>query len=200
MITATLSREATRTRNPRRRACPPVQTPLTNVRPPFRLHPTEPENDEVALLARVRSGDEAAARSLILRLYPTVLRSVHCRLPARTACEDLVQTIFSKIFRNLGQFSGRVPLEHWVSRIAINTCLSQIQYEAIRPELRMSDLSEEEEAVVQQLATDAADTLPAQGKNVRDVLNRLLSDLKPEERLVITLLHLEERVPPRSAS
>ena len=35
--------------------------------------------------------------------------------------------IFIKIFQKLSQFSGKVPLEHWVSRVAINTCLNQIQ-------------------------------------------------------------------------
>ena len=60
--------------------------------------------------------------------------------------------IFIKVFQKLSQFSGKVPLEHWVSRIAINTCLTQIESERVRPELRHADLSEEEEAVVKNLA------------------------------------------------
>ena len=52
--------------------------------------------------------------------------------------------IFIKVFQKLSQFSGKVPLEHWVSRIAVNTCLNQIQWEKIRPELRHADLSVEE--------------------------------------------------------
>ena len=43
--------------------------------------------------------------------------------------EDLCQMIFIKVFQKLSQFSGKVPLEHWVSRIAVNTCLNQIESE-----------------------------------------------------------------------
>jgi RNA polymerase sigma-70 factor (ECF subfamily) len=84
-------------------------------------------------------------------------------------------------------------LEHWVSRIAINTCINQLKHEAVRPELRMSDLSEEEEAVVGHLASTNAD-LPGDRCNAaREVVDKLLARLKPEERTVITLLHLEEK-------
>lgn len=157
--------------------------------------PTESEavpNDS-AWLARVQAGDEAAARQLMERLLPTILKSVRRHLPRRTSEEDLVQTILIKVFTKLGQFSGTVPLEHWVSRIAVNTCLSQIQHEMVRPELRMSDLSEEEEAVIQHRAF-THDALPTdQNHCLREVMGKILARLTPDERRVITLLHLEER-------
>jgi RNA polymerase sigma-70 factor (ECF subfamily) len=100
--------------------------------------------------------------------------------------------IFIKIFQKLDQFSGKVPLEHWVSRIAINTCLNQIQSEKVRPELRHADLSEEEEAVVQNLAATAEELGPDQSLGARDLVDRLLVVLKPAERLVIDLLYLQQ--------
>ena len=59
--------------------------------------------------------------------------------------------IFIKVFQNLERFSGKVPLEHWVSRIAVNTCLNQIAFEKVRPEFRHADLSEQELAVVEDI-------------------------------------------------
>lgn len=157
--------------------------------------PPEPEAGptDVTWVARVQAGDEAAARQLMERLLPTILKSVRRHLPRRTSEEDLVQTILIKVFTKLGQFSGTVPLEHWVSRISVNTCLSQIQHEMVRPELRMSDLSEEEEAVIQQLAF-THDALPTdQSHCTREVMGKILARLTADERRVITLLHLEER-------
>jgi RNA polymerase sigma-70 factor (ECF subfamily) len=55
----------------------------------------------------------------------------------------LVQTVFMKVFANLDQYQGRVPVEHWVSRIAVNTCPNALKAEKARPELRWSDLSDE---------------------------------------------------------
>src|SRR5438046_5651654 len=82
---------------------------------------SEREIGDEAWIAKVRAGDEDAARALIQRLYPTVIKLIRCRLPRRTSEEDLAQTVFAKIFCKLDQFSGRVPLEHWVSRIVVNT-------------------------------------------------------------------------------
>jgi len=144
-------------------------------------------------IARVESGDEEAARAMVQRLYPTVMRSIRCHLPRRTSEEDLAQLVFSKIFNRLSSFSGAVPLEHWVSRITINTCLNQLKHEQRRPELRMADLSEDEEAVVQTLVSSGDDVRWEHRNAARELVEKLVSMLKPDERLVITLLHLDER-------
>jgi len=101
--------------------------------------------------------------------------------------------IFIKLFQKLSQFSGKVPLEHWVSRIAVNTCLNQIAAEKVRPELRHADLSEEEQAVVENLAATADELAPDQRLASRQLVEHLLELLKPVERLVIDLLYLQER-------
>ena len=145
------------------------------------------------LVAAVLENDEAAARELVHKLYPLVAKLVRCHRPARTAEEDLCQMIFIKILQNLPQFSGTVPLEHWVSRIAINTCLNQIQAEKARPELREADLSEEQAAVVRNLAATAEELAPDQSFASRQLVEHLMNALRPAERLVIDLLYLQQK-------
>jgi RNA polymerase sigma-70 factor (ECF subfamily) len=154
---------------------------------------TEPELDVAACVRRVRRRDEDAARQLLNHLYPLVMKLIRAHLPRRTSEEDLAQTVFMKIFSNLEQYSGTVPLEHWVSRITINTCLNQLRVEKVRPELRWSDLSEEESHVLETLASTRADLPPSDRIASRDLVSRLLETLNPDDRLVIQLLHLEER-------
>jgi RNA polymerase sigma-70 factor (ECF subfamily) len=101
--------------------------------------------------------------------------------------------IFIKIMQKLPQFSGKAPIEHWVSRIAINTCINQIQAEKARPELREADLSEEQAAVVQNLATTNDELAPDQSFASRQLVEHLMKALKPAERLVIDLLYLQQR-------
>jgi RNA polymerase sigma-70 factor, ECF subfamily len=149
--------------------------------------------DAGALVAAARRDDEAAAGELVRRLYPFVLKLVRAHRPRRTAEEDLCQMIFIKIFQKLSQFSSKVPLEHWVSRIAINTCINQIQAEKVRPEFRHADLSDDEVAVVQNLAATADELGPDRSFAARDLVERLLTALKPAERLVIDLLYLQQR-------
>lgn len=101
--------------------------------------------------------------------------------------------IFIKVLQNLSQYSGAVPLEHWVSRIAINTCLNQIAAEKARPELRRADLSEEQAAVLDNLALSTNELTPGERLATRDLVAHLLEGLKPAERLVIDLLYLQEK-------
>lgn len=145
------------------------------------------------LVAAVLRQDENAARELVRTLYPLVAKLVRAHRPVRSAEEDLCQMIFIKVMQKLSQFSGTVPLEHWVSRIAINTCINQIQAEKARPELREADLSEEQTAVVRNLAATADELAPGQSLASRELVEHLMDALKPAERLVIDLLYLQQR-------
>ena len=101
--------------------------------------------------------------------------------------------IFIKVFQKLSQFSGNVPLEHWVSRVAVNTCLNQIESERVRPEVRHADLSIEEQAVVENLASSSEELAPDQQFASRQLVEHLLAALKPVERLAVDLLYLQGR-------
>ena len=99
--------------------------------------------------------------------------------------------IFIKVFQKLSQFSGKVPLEHWVSRIAINTCINQIQAEKVRPEFRQADLSEEKSRSCKTWRP------PPRNSGRTTALPRAIWSsaplaLKPAERLVIDLLYLQK--------
>jgi RNA polymerase sigma-70 factor (ECF subfamily) len=98
--------------------------------------------------------------------------------------------VFIKVLSNIGQYSGKVPIEHWVSRIAINTCLNALKAESVRPEMRWSDLSVDQAALLEALAsTNEPD--PSGGAASRDLVETLLASLNPQDRLLITMLHLE---------
>lgn len=155
--------------------------------------PVREELNVPAAVRKARAGDEEAARQLLTHLYPLVLSVVRGHLPRRLSEEDLTQMVFMKMFTKLDQFSGTVPLEHWVSRIAVNTCLNALQAEKIRPEFRWADLSEEEEHLVQSLISTTGELDPDQSFGARDLVEKLLDTLKPAERMLLTMLHMEGR-------
>jgi RNA polymerase sigma factor (sigma-70 family) len=149
--------------------------------------------DVADCLARVRGQDQDAARSLVEHLYPTVIRIVRANLPRRAAEEELAQDIFVKMFQKLDQFRGDVPLEHWVSRIAVNHCLNAIRAQKSRPEWRMSDLSEEQAAALEAATADHShDPDPSLQTGARELVDRLLEALSPEDRLLIRMLEIED--------
>ena len=159
--------------------------------------PAESEFDTAACLARLRRPelplDEGAARELMQHLYPQVLRLVRSHLPRRTAEEDLCQVVFVKIFQRLDQYSGSVPLEHWVSRVTVNTCLHELAAEKVRPEVRWSELGENEARTIELLAAESNELPTDRQLAARELTERLLTHLAPADRLLMHWLHLEER-------
>ena len=144
------------------------------------------------LLARVREHDEAASRALVERLYPLVSRVVRANLPRRDEPEDLMQEVFLKMFSKLEQFRGEVPFEHWVSRIALTTCHDQLRRQKVRPELRWADMSEEEQFLLESVAT-AEEPSDADAPRALELLNRLLDQLPATDAWLLRQVELEQR-------
>jgi len=151
--------------------------------------------DLSACLEAVRQHDQEAARRLIEQLHPQVIRIVRSHLPRRMAEEDLAQEIFVKLFERLPQYVERpgVPFEHWLSRLAVRTCLDALRAERRRPEWRHADLSEDELTWLEHLVSDHVDPPAASAIGARDLVHTLLGGLSPADRLVITWLDLEQK-------
>lgn len=147
--------------------------------------------DVPACLARVRDNDEEAARLLVRHLQPLVTKIVRSHLPRRTEEEDLAQMVFVKVFKHLDQFSGQVPFEHWVSRIAVNTCLNELRAERCRPELRWADLSPEQAEVISKVVVNESEPDMTEQIAARDLARTMLETLPAKDRLLLTWLDLE---------
>ena len=145
------------------------------------------------LITRARNSDGAAAKEIVERLYPVVIRIVRNHLPRRESEEDLSQEIFLKIFAKLHQFRADMPFEHWVSRISVNTCIDHLRKQRNRPEYRWSDFSEDQQAILDNLKENASQPPEQSPEESRDLLTRLLLTLKPAERLIVQWLYLEEK-------
>jgi RNA polymerase sigma-70 factor (ECF subfamily) len=149
--------------------------------------------DVAACLDRVRQRDQIAARELVNHLYPLVIRIVRSHLPRRVAEEDLAQEVFLKMFTRLDQYKGAVAFTHWVSRIAVTTCIDQLRAQKRRPEFRWADLSEKETEVLDSVLTSESEVPANDAMAAHELVTKLLGQLKPEDRLVVQLLDLERR-------
>jgi len=149
--------------------------------------------DVESWLQRWKKGDEAAAAELIEHLYPLISKIVRTHLPRRDDEKDLVQEILMKTFSKLHQFKGDAPLSHWVSRLALTTCLDRLRAQKIRPEVRQADLTPEDSDLFEAewmtgSTRDAGDAIAA-----RDLVDKILAALSPEDRSLILMVDLEGR-------
>lgn len=136
--------------------------------------------------------DEDAARRLMEWLHPQVVRIVQNHLPRGMDAEDLVQEVFVQFFRTLDRYDPTRPLENWMSRLALNVCLKALRSRKRRPEWRWSDLSEGERMVVDSLLHASATDAP-QARDGLELLVKLMDSLSAQERMIMTLMHLEEK-------
>ncbi|HKQ38086.1 MAG TPA: sigma factor, partial [Verrucomicrobiae bacterium] len=96
-ISASVLERPARQKQPAARNQPPAQV-STNA---WAGTTAERPADIASCLRKIGQGNEDAARELIERLYPLVLKVVRAYLPRRASEEDLVQTVYMKVFANL---------------------------------------------------------------------------------------------------
>jgi RNA polymerase sigma-70 factor (ECF subfamily) len=146
-----------------------------------------------AWLERARSGDDEAARELIREHYGLVIKIVRGHLPRRMDEEDLAQMIFVKVFQKLDQYNGSAPLSHWISRVAVNTCLNELRSEKVRPELRWADLNEDEASALDRVLEQKEEASADEQSALRELATKLLATLSPIDKSILTMLDLEGR-------
>ena len=98
-----------------------------------------------------------------------------------------------KMFTRTQQYQGAVPFPHWVSRIAVTTCIDHLRAQKRKPEFRWADLSDKEAEVLDTVLTNDNDVAPDDAMAAHELVGKLLAQLKPEDQLVIRLLDLEQK-------
>lgn len=75
---------------------------------------------EAALIARCRTGEEAACAELVQAHQRMVFNLAYHLLGSQEEARDLSQEVFLRVFRTLGSFRGESALRTWIYRIVVN--------------------------------------------------------------------------------
>ena len=155
----------------------------------------DPPFDVAACLERVTRRDPEAARELIAHCHPLVVRLVRAHRLRSIGEEDLVQEVYLKMFSKLDRYEPRadVPFEHWLSRLTVRTCLDALRTEARRPQGHSAALSPAAEAWLESMRRADAPPPIDDVLAARELVEALLARLPAADRLVLTLLDVEER-------
>ena len=151
------------------------------------MEPTEAE-----LIAAVLRGDSASFEPLVQKYSPRLFATARRYARRESEVEDIVQEIWFKAFQKLRSFRGEAPFEHWLMRLAVRTCYDFLRGHQRNREMTFSELSEAESDWLNRFSAD-----PEPGRQetdaARQLVSRILQQLSPAARLVITLLEIEER-------
>ena len=96
--------------------------------------------DDVALLERIRAGDERACEALVRHHGRRMLAVARRFLRTEEDSADAVQDAFLSAFRSLESFEGNSALGTWLHRIVVNVCLMRLRARSRSREVRIDDL------------------------------------------------------------
>lgn len=116
-------------------------------------------------------------------------------LKQRELVEEAAQEVFLKAFTELDKYEGRGSLEGWLTRITTNTCLNMLRSSRRRPELIVSDLTEDENTWLESKMVNTANEQHQSNERslvAADLAARVLGTLSADDRLVLTLVDGEE--------
>lgn len=162
---------------------------------------------ELALLARLRAGDEAAFVELVERLDGPLRRLARVFVASSAVADEVVQETWTVVVGELSSFEGRSSLKTWIFRILANRAKTRAVREGrSTPFSSLSDPASEDEPAV-----DPARFEPGGGwaapprrwdeetpekamlrRELLRVLEKALEELPPGQRAVATLRDVDE--------
>lgn len=134
----------------------------------------------VGAFTRAGEGDQAAFADLVREHQAMVYGIALHSMRDPDAAEELAQEVFLQLYRNLDSIESPRHLLHWLRRVTANRCID----EARRRRFRAVPL--EEVAEVPEPRSERGDPL------ARKSLLRLLGELPPKQRVVVTLRFQED--------
>lgn len=113
--------------------------------------------------------------------------------------EDAAQEAFLKAYTQLSKYEGRGSLEGWLSRITTNECINILRTSKRRPESTVSELTDHEGLRLEnwlenQMAGASIERHKSseRGLVASDLADKVLSELPPDDRLVLMSIDGEQ--------
>ena len=147
------------------------------------------------LARQAQAGDESAFAEIVRRFSPRVFSVASKFFRQRSSVEEAAQEVFLKAFTQLKSFEGRGSMEGWLTRIATNTCLNMLRSAKRRPELTVSDLTEDQNKWLDDQLSDvssAPQRSVEQTLIAADLADRVLEVLPPEDQLALLMIDGED--------
>src|SRR5439155_1653741 len=150
------------------------------------------ERSDAELIAAVLKGDAASFEPLVEKYSPRLFATARRYARRESEVEDIVQEIWFKAYHKLSSFRGDAPFEHWLMRMAVRTCYDFLRGHQRNREATFSDLTEPESDWLDRFVA-APESASEHADAAKQLVARLLEQLSPPARLVITLLEIEDR-------
>jgi len=151
------------------------------------------ETSEAALIARCRTGEQAACEALVAEHQAMVFQLGCHLLGNREEAYDLSQEVFLRVFRTLDRFRADASLKTWIYRITINQASNRRRFWSRRN--RLAQVSLDAHVEVHGEPTEPSDASSPHrilaSKQLAEQLTLALDALPFDQRTVLILREVE---------
>src|SRR6266480_1035032 len=133
---------------------------------------------------RLRRGDPRAFEELVIAYQHRVFGVALRMLRNRGEAEEIAQEVFLRVHRAVGDFRGEAKLSTWLYAITSRLCLNRLA----SGERRMAREGEES---LERLRADADPAAHAERGELEAALQRAITELPEERRVVVVLRDFE---------
>ena len=146
--------------------------------------------EETAVVARARAGDDEAFRWLVIRHSEDLFRLAYRLTGSRENADDVVQEAFLRAYRSLHRFDARSRFGTWLHRITVNCAMDQLRRAGREASRR--DASADESTLDRQVSVEPGPERLAESGQIEVQVQRALDALSPIERSAFILRHFEQ--------
>lgn len=150
------------------------------------------EPSDAERIAAALKGDPASFEPLVQKYSPRLFATARRYARRESEVQDIVQEVWLKAFHGLKGFRGEAPFEHWLMRLTVRTCYDFLRVHQRNRETTFSELSDPESDWLERFASQP-ESAREDAEAARQLIERVLGQLSPAARLVITLLEIEDR-------
>jgi RNA polymerase sigma-70 factor (ECF subfamily) len=162
---------------------------------PVRLPAAWHDDPEVALMLRVRDGDDAAFAELEHR-YAGRVYGYFCRqLKDRADAEDLTQEVFLRLYRSRLRYQPRARFTTWIFHITQNVARNAIRSRRRRPSVRLNPSAPYDGDLLELLLTDRAEepSGPLERAETAQMVRAAVARLAGRQRTAVEMHQFDDR-------
>jgi len=151
------------------------------------------EADDVEIIRRVLAGHVNAFEVLLQRYRPLVFGIVIKHIPPEST-EEVAQDVFVRAYQALPGYAARGSFSRWLRTLAVRSCCDFWRSRGRNREIPLSALTQEHQKWLDEiLAPQSREAFCelAGRREAEEVLHRALEGLSAEDRMVLSLVHLE---------
>jgi len=149
-------------------------------------------NEDWGDIRKALQGEGDAYARLVQKYQDTIAKQMWRFCREQSVCEELTQEVFVEAYISLKKYRGDAPLLHWLRRIATRVGYQFYKRRDIRRAQGNIALQDWDQANAASNSQANAATEAAESAEAAAIVHAMLAQLPPRDRLVLTLMYLQE--------